>query len=387
MVKSNKNKKHTGRIKLHRSFRRSYREDYERKTEIPGLMSHAAATFKIIREHRKIFFPLIALVVLLYIVLVGLMSESTFVDFKNSVDRTNQDIVNGRLGNLGRAGLTLIGTVTSGGLTTMNDAQKVFAVLLFMITWLVSIYLTRHLLAGHKPRMRDGLYNALAPLISSFFVALIIFIELIPIMIVVITYQAAVSTEFLKTPFYALLYFIFASLLSILSVYLTSSSLLGLIAVSAPGLYPLTAIETARNLVAGRRIRFLVRLVYLILCVAFLYVIVVLPAILLDILIKGAFPWLNDLGIPFVPFVLLLVTVFVFVFISIYSYLFYRQLLDYKDNFYPKLQDRKKTKKPNNGDNFIKKIISRFSKKKSPKLKSQQNIKRLEDKNGKSQEV
>ena len=346
MAKSNKNEKHTGRIKLHRSFRRSYREDYERKTEIPGLMSHAAATFKIIREHRKIFFPLIALVVLLYIVLIGLMSESTFVDFKNSVDRTNQDIINGRLGNLGRAGLTLIGTVTSGGLTTMNDAQKVFSVLLFMITWLVSIYLTRHLLAGHKPRMRDGLYNALAPLISSFFVALIIFIELIPIMIVVITYQAAVSTEFLKTPFYALLYFIFASLLSILSVYLTSSSLLGLIAVSAPGLYPLTAIETARNLVAGRRIRFLVRLVYLILCVAFLYVIVVLPAILLDILIKGAFPWLNDLGIPFVPFVLLLVTVFVFVFISIYSYLFYRQLLDYKDNFYPKLQDRKKTKKP-----------------------------------------
>ena len=323
------------RINLHRSFRRSYREDYDRKTETPGLMSHAVATFQLIHRHKKVFFPLIALVILLYIILVGLMSESTFVEFKDSINRTNKEIVNGRFGALGRAGLTLIGTVTTGGLTTMNDAQKIFAILLFMIVWLVSIYLTRHLLAGHHPRMRDGLYNALSPLVSSFFVALIIFIELIPIMVVIITYQAAVSTEFLKTPFYALIYFVFASLMTLLSIYLTSSSVLGLIAVSAPGLYPLTAIETARNLIAGRRIRFLIRLIYLILCVALFYVVTVLPTILVDILIKGAFPWLNDLGLPLVPFVLLTVTVYVFVFLSVYAYLFYRQLLDYKDDFYP----------------------------------------------------
>ena len=342
MKKNQKNEKTTGRVKLHRSFRRSYREDYERQTELPGLLSHIAATFKIIRQNFKIFLPLIGLIALLYISLVGLMSESTFQEFKESIDNTNKELVSGRLGNLGRAGLTLVGTVTTGGLTTMNDAQKIFSILLFMITWLVSIYLARHLLAGHHPRMRDGLYNALSPLISTLFVALIVFIELIPI----ITYQAAVSTEFLKTPFYALVYFIFASLMTILSVYLTSSSLMGLIAVSAPGLYPLTAIETARNLIAGRRIRFLVRILYLFFWVALIYVIIVLPAILLDILVKGAFPWLNDLAIPFVPFVLLIVTVFIFIFISIYVYLFYRQLLDYKDDFYPLVTfKRKKSKK------------------------------------------
>ncbi len=346
MVKNNKTEKNSGRIKLHRSFRRSYREDYERKTETPGLMAHAAAALRIIRKNWKIFLPLIGLVVLLYIILVGLMAESTFVEFKESVETTNKELVKGRLGNLGRAGLTLIGTVTTGGLTNMNDAQKIFAILLFLITWLVSIYLTRHLLAGHKPKMRDGLYNALSPLVSTFFVGLIVFIELIPIMLVIITYQAAISTEFLKTPFYALVYFIFASLMTLLSVYLASSSIMGLIAVSAPGLYPLTAIETARNLVAGRRIRFLIRIVYLIFCLAFWYVVIVLPAILLDILIKGAFPVLKDLNIPFVPFVLLVVTVFLFVFISIYFYLFYRQLLDYKDDFYPaKIESKNNQKK------------------------------------------
>ena len=227
--------------------------------------------------------------------------------------------------------------------------------------------------------MRDGLYNALTPLISTLFVTLIIFVELIPIMFVVITYQAAVSTEFLKTPFYALVYFIFASLMTILSVYLTSSSLLGLIAVSAPGLYPLNAIETARNLIAGRRIRFLVRLIYLFFCVALIYVIVVLPAILLDILVKGAFPWLKDLSIPFVPAVLLIVTVFVFIFVSIYAYLFYRQLLDYKDDFYPVVTPKKIKEKSLKTKKSRVRFFQRIKKEKSShdikKIKSSDNSK------------
>ena len=153
--------------------------------------------------------------------------------------------------------------------------------------------------------------------------------------------------------------------MTLLSVYLTSSSIMGLIAVSAPGLYPLTAIETARNLVAGRRIRFLIRIIYLIFCIAFWYVVIVLPAILLDILIKGAFPVLKDLNIPFVPFVLLVVTVFLFVFISIYFYLFYRQLLDYKDDFYPVKTESKNNQKKAESDLNQKKTESALNQKKT----------------------
>ena len=35
------------KVKLHKSFKRSYREDYIRETKLPGLLSHANATFKI----------------------------------------------------------------------------------------------------------------------------------------------------------------------------------------------------------------------------------------------------------------------------------------------------------------------------------------------------
>ena len=40
--------KKRARVKLHRSFRRSYREDYDRPLETPGLVAHATSTMKII---------------------------------------------------------------------------------------------------------------------------------------------------------------------------------------------------------------------------------------------------------------------------------------------------------------------------------------------------
>ena len=315
---------------LHRSFRRSYREDYERPFEAPGLLAHAVDSFKMLFRNWRLFLPLILLVALLNIALVGLMSEETYVTFQNSLDETAQDIKAGELGTFARSGLLLISTITTGGLSQgMTESQQFSAVILFLVTWLVTIYLVRQRLAGHKLKLRDGLYNALAPFISTLIVVGVIFIEAIPLMVVVITYSAAVATDFLSTPFYALIYFIFAALLTILSVYLISSSLIALIAVSAPGLYPLVAVHTASDLLAGRRIKFIIRVVYLFFVLVVVWVFVMLPLIALDLVLKKAIPALQ--GIPVVSFELLLMTCFSTVYATIYLYLFYRRLLDYDD--------------------------------------------------------
>ena len=315
------------KVKLHKSFKRSYREDYDRKTEIPGLMAHTALTFKIIFQNKKIFIPLIILIVLSNIVLVGLMSQESYDTFRDAVDETNENITQGQLGNLGKAGLLLIGTITTGGLARgMTEVQQVFMVILLLITWLVTIYLVRHILAGHKIKLRDGLYNALTPLISTFCVLGVIFLELIPIFIVIITYSAAISTGFLETPFYALIYFIFAALLTLLSVYLVSSSLLAMIAVTAPGLYPMTAVNTATDLIAGRRIRFIIRVFYAFFVLAICWIVVMLPVIFVDNILRENIEWLES--IPIVSVFLLNMTVFSLIYLSTYLYLFYRQLLD-----------------------------------------------------------
>lgn len=318
------------RIKLHKSFKRSYREDYDRPFEAPGLISHALTAFKTVIKNWRLFLPLIILLALLNIAFVGLMNEDTFVQFQKSLDETTEGIKNGQIGTLGRSGLLLISTITTGGLSDgMTESQQVFAILLFMIGWLVTIYLLRQVLAKNKVKLRDGLYNALSPLLSTLVVAAVIFVQAIPIMIVIITYSAAVRTDFLSTPFYALIYFIFAALLILLSVYLISSSLLALVAVSAPGLYPLTALRTASDLLVSRRIKFIIRVIYLFFVLGFLWAIVMLPLISLDLWLKSVFDWLA--GIPFVSIELLLMTCFSVVYASTYLYLFYRRLLDYDD--------------------------------------------------------
>lgn len=315
---------------LHRSFKRSYREDYHRPLQTPGLLSHAMTTFQIIFRHWRTFLPFLALISILYILFVGLFSENLYQQFQDTIDTTSTELAQGQIGNFAKAGLLLISTVTSGGLNNnMSESETIFMVFFLLIIWLVTIFLLRHFFAGEKPKLRDGLYNALAPLVSTLVVFAVIFVQLIPIMLVIITYSAAISTDFLSTPFYALVYFIFAALMILLSGYLLSSSILALIAVTAPGVYPMVALSSSAELIAGRRTKFIIRIIYLIIVISLVYVIIMMPVILLDLWFKSMWSWLE--GWPIVPFCLLLVTCFSGIYITTYLYRYYRWLLDYRE--------------------------------------------------------
>lgn len=319
--------KRSKRVILHKSFRRSYREDYKRDLEVPGILHHLLLSFKVIFKNWKLFLPLLIISVILAVVFVGLMSEATYQQFQEVLDQTTEQMGTGDIGNVAKAGLLLISTITTGGLSgESSEAAMVFFVLIFLIIWLSTIFILRHRMAGHKIKLRDALYNAMTPLISTFLVFVVAVIQCIPIFILIIVYSAAVQTEFLATPFYALVFFIFAVVMLLLSGYLLSSSLMAFVAVSAPGLYPMKALNTASDLMAGRRIRFILRLVALILALAVIWVLVMLPLIVFDLLMKN-FEW--TAGVPFVPVCLLIMTCFTGIYITTYLYLYYRFMLGY----------------------------------------------------------
>ncbi len=310
----------------HKSFKRSYREDYVKETPTPGILQHIFATFKMIFKNWKLFLPLLVLAVVVNALLVGIMSEDAYTQYQEILDETSAQVAGGDIGNVAKAGLLLISTITTGGLSgEASEVATVFGVLIFLIIWLVSIFLVRHIMAGHKVTLRDGLYNALTPLISTFVVFVVALIQCIPIFLLIVAYSAAVQTDFLATPFYALVFFIFAALMIILSGYLLSSSLIALVAVSAPGLYPWKALRTASELMMGRRIKFIIRLIALIIAVAILWVVIMLPLILFDMGMKN-FEW--TAGIPFVPICLATMTCFTAIYVTIYLYLYYRWMLD-----------------------------------------------------------
>ena len=314
------------RYNPHKSFRRSYREDYKRELEVPGIMYHIFATFRIIFKNWKLFLPFLVIIVILNVIFVGVMSESNYTEFKDVLDETSLKIVGGDIGNVAKAGLLLISTVTTGGLSgDSSEAATVFMVIIFLTVWLVTIFLLRHRLAGHKVKLRDGLYNAMTPLISTLIVFVVAIIQCIPIFILIIVSSAAIQTEFLATPFYALVFFIFAVAMILLSGYLLSSSLIALIAVSAPGMYPFRALQTASDLMMGRRVKFIIRLISLFFTLVIVWVIVMLPLILFDLWMK-TFAWTE--GIPFIPVCLTIMTGFTMIYLTAYLYLYYRWMLD-----------------------------------------------------------
>ena len=317
------------RVRLHKSFKRSYREDYKREIEVPGITYHALKTFQVIFKNWKLFLPLLVIAVVMAVVFIGLMNESTFQQFQQVLDQTTEQMGYGDIGYVAKAGLLLISTVTTGGLGGAGkETNAIFFVLIFLILWLTTIFILRHRLAGHKLKLRDALYNALTPMISSFLVFATAVLQCIPIFLLVIVYSAAVQTDFLATPFYALIFFIFAAVMIILSGYLLSSSIIAFVAVSAPGLYPMQALHTASDLMMGRRIKFIIRIISLFLVLTLTWVAVMLPLIVFDLLMKN-FEWAA--GIPFVPVCLLVMTCFTGIYITAYLYLYYRWMLDYDE--------------------------------------------------------
>ena len=314
------------RTSPHRTFHRSYREDYKRELEVPGMMAHIFKTFQMIFKNWKVFLPLLILSVLMAVTFVGIMNENTYQQFQEILDQTTAEMGGGDIGMVAKASLLLISTVTTGGLSgSSSEAAAVFAVLIFLMIWLTTIFLLRHIMAKQKVKFRDALYNSMSPLVPSLAIFVVAIFQCIPIFIFVIVLSAAIQTEFLAAPFYALIFFIFSALMFLLSGYLLSSSLMAFVAVSAPGLYPIKALRTASELMQGRRIRFMLRLVSLILTLVVMWVLVMLPLIVFDLFMKQ-FEWTSQ--IPFVPICLLIMTCFTGIYITAYLYIYYRWMLD-----------------------------------------------------------
>src|SRR5690606_2563192 len=153
---------------------------------------------------------------------------------------------------------------------------------IFLLTWLTTVWLLRNVLAGHKVKLRDGLYNAGSPIFATVVVIVFIAIQLIPVALALIGYSAALASGLLDGGAATMLFWIGAALLVVLSLYWITSSLFALIIVTLPGMYPYQAIRTASDLMLGRRTKILFRWLWMALTVVVAWLVVMLPIILLD---------------------------------------------------------------------------------------------------------
>lgn len=309
----------------HRTFKRTLRRDYVRSLELPGYWSFTATVHKTLWSNRKLIASLVIVYALLSALMVGMASQDTYTTLTDTLRDTGGEVFQGNWGEVGKASLLFLTAMTGGLSQNLTEVQQVYAAILGLLVWLTSVWLLRNILAGHKVRLRDGLYNAGAPILSTFVVLIVMLIQLLPMAIALIGYSAASETGLLAGGVEAMVFWLAASLLTILSLYWITSTALALVIVTLPGMYPFKAIQTAGDLVIGRRLRILLRLLWMGLGLAIIWAVIMIPIILIDTWIKGILP--DIYWLPIIPLALLAMSSITIVWSSSYVYLLYRGIV------------------------------------------------------------
>lgn len=315
------------RRRPHRSFRLTRRRDYKRSLKLPGYFAFTLyVTGTLWRE--KFTFLLLGITFFILMILFGMVgSQDIYSQLRDLMSDTAPDeLFGGATGEIGKAGLILFTTLTSGLGGNIDTGQTILAGLLGLYVWLTVVWLLRNYLAGKRVKLRDGLYSAGAPLLPTLLMFIVLMIQLIPGAIVAIVASSAWQSGFIDGGAPAMAASIGLALVAVLSLYWITSTIIALVVVTLPGMYPFRALAIAGDLVIGRRLRILYRFIWMIVMVLSWWVVVMIPIILFDGWIKDVFTQIHWL--PIVPVMLLLMSTATITWTAAYVYLLYRKVVD-----------------------------------------------------------
>lgn len=305
----------------HRSFRLTRRRDYVRGMAIGGYIDFTGKTVGFLYRHKSLFIRFTLVYALIIFLFGGVVSQTAYQSLRQTLAATGSGF-----GEIYQAFLLLGSSLfSSGGSSALADVQVVTVTLTSLIFWLAAVWLLRSLLSGGQPKLRDGLYNGGSPLVSSAAIFMLICLQLIPMAIGLIVLATAAQSGLYEIGAIAMLVSIAAVLLIVLSLYWVTSSIMALIIVTLPGMYPWQAVRSAGDLVVGRRLKLLLRWLWLLLTVVIIWAVIMIPTILLDGWLKdnsSIFDWL-----PLVPVALTITSGLALVWSSAYMYLLYRKVV------------------------------------------------------------
>lgn len=308
----------------HRSFKLTKRRDYRRQLKLPGYLSFINDVISLILKHKRTYL-LLALVFSVAIILFSsMMSQETYQELKDTVDEARQDGFPGILATMGLFSGVAMSYLTDA--VGSSSSQPASALFIGLFTWLSAVWLTRAIVAGKNPRVRDGIYSSGSPVVAMIVLLLVAIIQMIPAAIAILVYGALDASGMLDQTIILMSAGGAAILFVALSAYWLTPTLLAMIIVTLPGSYPLSSLKLSGDIVTGRRVRLLLRLFCAIVFLLLLWLVVLLPVIFIDSELKSIVPSLNWL--PIVPFVGLFLSQMSIIWLATYTYLLYRKVVE-----------------------------------------------------------
>jgi hypothetical protein len=261
----------------------------------------------------------------LMIVLGGITSQDSYTQISDLLKQSSSSLGSDGWSKVGQAGLLLVATFASGP-TNLSADQQIYLAIILLFVWLSTVWLLREYKLGRKPRLRDGLYNSGAPFLSTLLVLLIFICQLIPVGIVALVYSALNSVGIISEGFGSMLFWIIALVVTTLVLYWVTSTVVALVIVTLPGMYPLRAMRAAGDLVVSRRLRIMYRILWALGIVVIAWAVVMIPLILLVTWLTSLWSGMSNISV--MPFTAAIMSALTIVWISAYVYLLYRKVVD-----------------------------------------------------------
>lgn len=308
----------------HRSFHLTRRRDYRRSLGLPGYLSFTFSVFRTLRLHWRVMGLVVIVYTILGLILGTMTSQSTYSQLSATASETGKSLLNFDGAAIFEAGTVAV--LAFVGNSDQTEVQRVYAGLVFILTWLCVVWLLREYMAGRSPKFRDGLYNSSAPLISTVLLGLWSLVQLIPVGLATLAYVTLSTSGLVGSGFgMFIISLLFATIIA-LSLYWLTSTFFALVIVTLPGMYPMQAIRAAGDLVLGRRLRILYRMLWLLFTTVVGWLIVIIPTIMLTDWLDNYWKWMTT--IPIVPFIALLLSSVTSIWVASYIYLLYRKVVD-----------------------------------------------------------
>ena len=185
------------------------------------------------------------------------------------------------LAESGHLGGLSAGVASFGYLLTASSASSAYQSFLVLVTSLALIWTFRQVHEGERPRIRDGFYYGVFPLVQFLLVLLVVALQTLPAVIVTSLYAMANGGGLVVNLTEHALWIALTGGAVTLSLYMLSSSLFALYIVTLPGMTPMRALRTARELVRYRRWTVMRRILFLPILLVLAAAVVVIPLIIL----------------------------------------------------------------------------------------------------------
>jgi hypothetical protein len=302
----------------HRSFYLTPPDKKRRPMRIRKYFAFAGEVWGLIWKNKRLFIKFLILYALLSAIVVGLMSQENFAALRDALNEAPN------LGFFDKYSTLFSNAMTSGSSTT-DAGQQVMAGLLFLYGWLILIWLLRRIVGGDgtKLKLRDGLYSGGSPVLATFVILAVILVQLLPFALVLLAYASVTAVGWINTGIQIenMAAWCALAVAAIMTLYWICSSFIALIIVALPGMYPFRALRAAGDLVIGRRLKLVLRLLFMALPIVLMWLLILIPAILVD-------GWLKLTWQPLVPIVVLFLTTLTLIWCATYIYLLYRKMVD-----------------------------------------------------------